>query len=165
VKQLVLIILFLFASLISYGQESDPRDFYLHIVKVIEANKDDIIQVNAEKYGCVGSSIKWNALISSKPSNFYKIDFYSEKLRDTRDISSGYQNVLDTSFVVTKTYLLTLLKQEEKDLRTRPVLIEASYKFIIKQEDTKKEFLIRKGEGLYYLLRFNKSWISYFSKK
>jgi hypothetical protein len=94
-----------------------------------------------------------------------KVDYYHQKLKDLNKPLSEYETVLDTTFTVERNILKKNLYDEIKGINSKRVLVEASYKITLNQKSSNKEFKFRRGEVLYYLLRYNKSYESYYRRK
>ena len=163
-KKIGFILLILFTGQFSKGQELPDKDFYLHFGKAISTIKSDSITLTLIEYGCLGSQINWSANIKSI-GNLIKVDFYTQKSRDITNPSAKLETMLDTSFTVERNMLKKNLEAEITKIKTRPVFIETSFKNSLNHGNSKKEFTFRRGEGLYYLLRYNKTYESYFASK
>lgn len=162
-KNVSTIILLLITGQFSQGQGLTAKDFYHHLGKAITAISSDSIILTTVEYGCLGSQITWRAQI--KPiGDMIKVDFYSQRSKDITKPSAELVMVLDTTFTVEKSIIRKKLREEITEVKSRPIFIEASFEISILQGTSAKEFLFRRGEGLYYLLRFNKSWTTYFTK-
>lgn len=162
-KKIGFILLLLFAGQFSQGQELLAKEFYLHLGKAISTIKSDSVKLTVIDYGCLGSQINWSAKIKNI-GNLTRVSFYSQKIKDTATISSELETVLDTTFTVETSILKKNLKAEIMQIKSRPVFIEGSFKIILNKANLNREFAFRRGEGLYYLLRYNKTWESYFRK-
>jgi hypothetical protein len=57
--------------------------------------------------------------------------------------------------------LLDNLESEIKYLKDHLVISYSTTEYLIQQGDTKRKFKLEKGQGLYYWLRYNKSWTAY----
>ena len=163
-KKIGFIILLLCTGQFSIGQELPAKDFYLHLGRAISIIKSDSISLTAIEYGCLGSQINWSANIKSI-GNLIKVDFYSQRSKDRTKPSAEFETMLITSFTVERSILKKNLEAEITKIKTRPIFIEAGFKISINQGNSKKEFTFRRGEGLYYLLRFNKTYESYFASR
>ena len=163
-KKIGFILFLLFTGQFSKGKELPAKDFYLHFSKAISTIKSDLITLTVIEYGCLGSQINWSANIKSI-GNLIKVDFYAQKSRDLTNPSAKLETILDTSFTVKKNTLKKDLEAEITKIKTRPVIIEASFKILVSQGNSKKEFTFRRGEGLYYLLRCNKTYETYFASR
>ena len=163
-KKIGFIILLLCTGQFSKGQELPAKDFYLHLGRAISIIKSDSISLTAIEYGCLGSQINWSANIKSIGS-LIKVDFYSQRSKDRTKPSAEFETMLITSFTVERSILKKNLEAEITKIKTRPIFIEAGFKISINQGNSKKEFTFRRGEGLYYLLRFNKTYESYFASR
>ena len=148
----------------SKGQEPPAKDFYLHFGKVISTIKSDSITLTKVKYGCLGGQINWSTNIKSI-GNSIKVDFYSQRSKDRTKPSAELETMLITCFTVERKILKKNLEAEITKIKTRPVFIEAGFKFSLNQGNLKKEFTFRRGEGLYYLLRHNQIYESYFASR
>ena len=163
-KKIVFILLLLCTGQFSIGQELPAKDFYLHFGKVISTIKSDSISLTAIEYGCLGSQINWSANIKSI-GKLIKIDFYSQRSMDRTKPSAELETMLITSFTIERSILKKNLEAEITKIKTRPIFIEAGFKISINQGNSKKEFTFKRGEGLYYLLRYNKTYESYFASR
>ena len=161
-KTICLLILLFCIAQFSKGQEPQAKDFYQYLTKEIDINSGSII-LKTINYGCLGSKTSWTAKIKSV-GEFVRIDFY-KGLNNTANSSDKLNMLLDTSFTVKKSILKENLKAEINDVKLRPVFIEASFNILLNDGDSEKEFRFRRGEGLYYLLRYNKKWNTYFAIK
>jgi hypothetical protein len=163
-KQIALILLVLFSRQSSQGQEPSAKDFYIHLGNVISTTQSDSITMTVIEYGCLGSQINSSAKIKNR-GNVIDVEFYHQRPKDRTKISSEYETVLDTSYTVEKSVFNNNLKTEINSIKTRPVFIQASFKIALNQGNSNKEFTFQRGEGLYYLLRFNRTWESRFNIK
>ena len=163
-RKISLIILLLCTVQFSKGQEPQAKDFYVNLGKDIETLDSDSIILTTINYGCLGSKVNWSAKFKMI-DNMVRIDFYSERPKDRTKILSELETVLDTTFTVEKSVFKKNFEAEITEIKSRPVLIEANFKISLNQGASIKEFTFRRGEGLYYLLRFNKTWTTYFAKK
>jgi hypothetical protein len=163
-KQITFILLILFTGQSSQGQELPAKYFYTHLGNIISTTQPDSITLIVTEYGCLGSQINSSAKIKNK-GNVIEVDFYYQRPKDRTKISSEYETLLDTSYTVEKSVFKNNLKAEINSIETRPIFIEASFKIALIQGNSNEEFRFRRGEGLYYLLRFNRTWESRFNRK
>lgn len=160
--RLLFFIAFVFSATLSFGQKGNEENFYTFLQTQIKTavTKHDTIAIVEETKACFGST--WKAVL--KPQNNYTtITFYVDKsVGNITDTSTSFvQTIIDTSFsVVTKT-LLTNLESEVKYLKNNFVISHTTQEYVIEQADIKRRFRLEKGQGLYYWLRFNKSWTEY----
>jgi hypothetical protein len=160
-KTICLLILLFCIAQFSKGQEPQAKDFYQNLAKAIDIDSGSIT-LKTINYGCLGSKTSWTVKIKSI-GEVVRIDFYKE-LKNTAN-SFDKLDILDTSFTVKKSVLKENLKAEINEIKTRPVFIEASFNILLNYGDSEKEFRFRRGEGLYYLFRYNKKWNTYFAIK
>ena len=162
-KKIGFILLLIFTGQFSNGQELPAKEFYLHLGKIIPTIKSDSVKLTVIDYGCLGSQINWSAKIKNI-GNLTRVSFYSQRPKDRTNPSSELETLLDTTFTVETSILKKNMEEEITQIKSRPVFIEASFKIILNQGNLNKEFAFRRGEGLYYLLRYNKTWESYFHR-
>ena len=163
-RKISLIILLLCTVQFSKGQEPQAKDFYVNLGKDIETLDSASIILTTINYGCLGSKVNWSAKFKMI-DNLVRIDFYSERPKDRTNLLSELETVLDTTITVEKSVLKKNFEAEITEIKSRPVWLEANFKISLNQGTSMKEFTFRRGEGLYYLLRFNKTWTTYFAKK
>ncbi|MEJ7694664.1 hypothetical protein [Daejeonella sp.] len=163
-KRIAFVFLLLFTGQFSQGQELPAKDFYLHLEKVIPTIKSHSIALTVINYGCLGSQTKWSAKFTNI-GNLIRVDFFSQTPKDRMNPSSELKTLLDTTFTVERRILQQDLESEITKIKTRPVFIEANFKISLDQGTSNKEFTFRRGEGLYYLLRYNKTLESYFASR
>ncbi len=163
-KKICFIFFLLCAWQFSQGQDLTAKDFYQHLGKVLPTNQSDSIILEVTEYGCLGSQINYAVKIKES-DGLITVDFYSQRLKERLALSSKLETVLDTTFTIERSILKKNLEAEITQIKSRPVFIEASFKIILNQGNSSKEFTLRRGEGLCYLLRFNKSYESYFTRR
>lgn len=163
-KKIGFIIILLCISYFSKAQELAAKDFYLHLEKAISSI--DSITLTITNYGCLGSQSNMKAKIE-KTDNLLKISFYRQRGNSWANSLTNLETelILDTTFTVEKSIFKKNLSAEIIEIQSRPVLIEANFTISIAQGNSSKEFTFRRGEGLYYMLRYNKTWALYFAKK
>lgn len=164
--RLFLIIGFVFTVMLSYGQKANEKDFYTFLqiqIKEAVTNQDSVVIVEETK-ACFGST--WKAVL--KPQiNSTTVTFYVDKIVGTiTDTSTSlFQTIVDTSFSLQTKELLDNLESEIKYLKTHLVISYTTQEYLIQQGDIKRGFKLEKGQGLYYWLRFNKSWTAYLADR
>jgi hypothetical protein len=162
-KKILTIILLSLANF-SNAQEQKAKEFYNYLEKTIPTTKSDSITLTIVEYGCLGSKINSSAKITNI-GKLIKVDFYHQKPKNVNNPLSEYETVLDTIFTVEKNIFKKNLQDEIRGINSKRVLVEASFKISLNQKSSNKEFKFRRGEGLYYLLRYNKSYESYYRIK
>jgi hypothetical protein len=164
--RLFLPIAFIFSVTLSYGQKAKAKDFYNFLqtqIRKATAKQDTIIIVEESK-ACFGST--WKAVL--KPQNNYTtITFYVDKsIGDITDTSTSLlKTIVDTSFSVQTQTLLENLEGEIKYLKNHLVVSYTTQEYFVEQGDVKRKFKLKKGQGVYYWLRFNKSWTQYLADR
>lgn len=160
--RLLLLIAFVSTVTSSFGQKETEKDFYTFLqtqIKTVTTKQDTIVIVEETK-ACFGST--WKAVL--KPQNNYTtVTFYVDKsVKDITDTSTSLlQTEVDTSFTVLTKTLIDNLASEIKYLKNNLVISHTTQQYLVEQGDIKKRFKLEKGQGLYYWLRFNKSWTAY----
>ena len=160
--RLSLLVVFVFVVKLSFGQNENEKDFYTFLqsqIKVATIKQDTIIIVEETK-ACFGST--WKAVLKPQ-SNYTTVTFYVNKIvGDISDTSMGLlETIIDTSFSVQTKTLLENFEIEMKYLKNNLVVSYTTQEYFVKQGDIKRRFKLGKGQGLYYWLRFNKSWTQY----
>ena len=157
-----LIIAFLFSVTLSFGQKENEKDFYTFLQTQIKKaiTKQDSVVIIEETKACFGST--WKAVLKSQ-NNYTTVTFYVDKIVGTvNDTSTSFfQTIVDTSFSLQTKALLDNLDSEIKYLKNHLLISYTTTEYVIQQGATKRGFKLEKGQGLYYLLRFNKSWTAY----
>lgn len=155
-KKLLFVLFLIFSVLITAkAQNSSVIEFYTYLNTILENDKNKTIELLMNNYGCLGSNIYSEAKLIQKKSKI-EIQYYSL----IQDLNSKdlFEKKLDTTFVVSKKALIQNFKNEMKLFDSRVVYLEATYKFIVKTANSESEFMLIKADGLYYLLRFNKTF-------
>ena len=164
--RLFLIIAFVFSVTLSFGQKENEKDFYTFLQSQIKEaiTKQDTVVIIEKTKACFGST--WKAVLKPQ-SNYTTITFYVDKVVGTiTDTSTSlFQTIVDTSFSLQTKSLLDNLESEIKYLSNHLVISYTTTEYLIQQDDTKREFKLEKGQGLYYWLRFNKSWAAYLADR
>lgn len=153
---------FAFLITASYAQKEIEIDFYTFLQAQIKeaVNNQDSVIINEETKACFGST--WKAVL--KPKNKYTtITFYVDRIAGTITDTSGnlFRIIADTSFTLQTMALLDNLDSEVTYLKNNLVISYTTTEYIIQQAGNKRKFKLEKGQGLYYWLRFNKSWTEY----
>lgn len=164
--RLFLIIAFVFSVTLSFGQKENEKDFYTFLqtqIKEAVTNQDSVVIIEETK-ACFGST--WKAVLKSQ-NNYTTVTFYIDKIIGTvNDTSTSlFQTIVDTSFSLQTKALLDNLDSEIKYLKNHLVISHATTEYLIQQGDTKRGFKLEKGQGLYYWLRYNKSWTAYLADR
>ncbi len=161
-KKLILILLFI--AHFSNAQEPKAEEFYSYLEKIIPTVESDSITLTIVQYDCLGSQFNSSAKITNI-GKLIKVDYYHQKPKDVNKLLSEYETVLDTTFTVERNILKKNLHDEITGINSKRILVEASFKITLNQKSSTKDFKFRRGEGLYYLLRYNKSYESYYRRK
>lgn len=155
-------ILFLSFTACSFAQSDSEQKFYTSLQKAIRtaALKGDSVEVTETSKVCFGSS--WKAVIQPKRDSS-TVTFYADRVSGTLSDSTIPQisTMEDTSFSLPTATLLRNLEREKQYLQTNMVISYNSIHYLVQQGKTARQYTLEKGQGLYYLLRFNKSWSSY----
>ena len=162
----ILIVLLIFIAHFSNAQEPQAKEFYNYLEKNIPTIESDSITLTIVQYDCLGGQFNSSAKIT-KIGKLIKVNYYHQKPKDiNKPISEiEYEKVLDTTFTVERNILKKNLHDEITGINSKRVLVEASFKITLNQKSSNKEFKFRRGEGLYYLFRYNKSYESYYLRK
>jgi hypothetical protein len=162
----ILILILLFLVHFSNAQEPKAKEFYNYLEKNIPTIESDSITLTIVDYGCLGSQSNSSAKITNI-GKLIKVSYYHQRPKDiNKPISEfEYETVLDTTFTVERNILKKNLLQEITEIKSRPIYIEANFEITFNQKSSNKEFKFRRGDGLYYLLRYNKNMESYFRRK
>jgi hypothetical protein len=160
--RLLFFIAFVFSATLSFGQKRNEDNFYTFLQTQIKTavTKHDTIVIAEETKVCLGST--WKAVLKPK-NNYTTITFYVDKnVGSIMDTSTSFiQTIVDTSFSVVTNTLLENLESEIKYLKNNLVISYTTQEYVFEQGDIKRRFKLEKGQGLYYWLRFNKSWKEY----
>lgn len=155
----------IFLSVISVsakGQEPNAVAFYKEFAKFLPATKADSITLKVINYGCLGSQIIWNVKLK-KADNAISVEFYSPPPRNLDVFIVDNRMKLDTSYLLAAEVLKQNLIGEYTDLNSKRFLMEGSYEISLLRRGVNKRFeFFRRGEGLYYILRFNKTYEEFF---
>lgn len=164
--RLFLIILFVFSATLSFGQKENEKDFYTFLQTQIKeaVTKQDSIVIIEETKACFGST--WKAILKPK-GNFTTVTFYVNKMMESfADTSTNIlQTIVDTSFTLQTKMLLDNLENEIKYLINHIVISYTTTEYLIQKDGKKRKFKLEKGQGLYYWLRYNKSWMAYLADR
>ena len=160
------IISFIFSATLSFGQKENEENFYNFLqtqIKTAVTNQDTIVIVEETK-ACFGST--WKAILKPQ-SNYTTVTFYVDKsVGNITDTSTSLlQTIVDTSFSVLTKTLLDNLESEVKYLKSHLVISYTTQEYFVEQGEIKRKFKLEKGQGLYYWLRFNKSWTQYMADR
>lgn len=157
---------FSFSITPSIGQNGSERDFYTYLqTQITQASaKNDTIVIIEETKACFGSA--WKAIIKPE-SDFTTVVFYIDKTAEviTETTTNLYQTIVDTAFTLPTSTLLDNLESEIKNLKSTLLISYTTTEYLIRRGDTKRRFKLEKGQGLYYWLRFNKSWTQYLEER
>jgi hypothetical protein len=166
VMKKVLIVILLFIAHFSNAQEPQAKEFFNYLEKNIPKLESDSITLTIVQYDCLGGQFISSAKITNI-GKLIKVDYYHQKPKDVNKPESEYEyeTVLDTTFTVERNILKKNLHDEITGINSNRILVEASFQIILNQKSSNKEFKFRRGEGLYYLLRYNKSYESYNRRK
>ncbi len=162
-KKLMLLLIVFSFSLTVKGQDDYSDKFYNYLKSTLLKNDSYPINLSIINYGCLGEQTRWNVNLKNKNGNI-EVSFYSEKPTEIRNFTKT-ESHLDTVFNVSKTELVKKIEFEKTDLLSNRVIIEGSYSISINYNESAKEFITRRAEGLFYILRYNKSWKEYFGQK
>lgn len=149
-RKLFLFFIIIFCSLIpSNAQNNSVSKFYFYLNSILENNKLKSAELLITNYGCLGSRID-SEIKFFKKENKIDIEFYSINFKDNL-----IDKKLDTTFTVASNKLIRNFSNEINVFDKRVIFIEGSYKIKVLTENSKKEFELRKVDGLNYLLRYN----------
>lgn len=162
-KKFVFSMLLIFSILSSSNaQNKSFEDFYKYLNDALENKNIKSIDLFQTHYECLGNKSYWDAVLIKK-QNKIEINFFSLVSKDKQNLEVLVRR-LDTAYTISKKELINNLNDEIIKSEGR-IIVEGTYKFIIKTQDYTNEFLIKNAEGLEYLLRYNKSYEAYRKEK
>ena len=164
--RLLLLISFTILATHTFGQTVSERNFYTYLqtkIKEASAKKDTIVIIEETK-ACFGST--WKAVLKPE-GDFTNVVFYIDKANESIEDTTMelFQTVVDTTFSLPTKTLVNNLASEIKYLQDNLVITYSTTEYLIRQKGKEKKFKLDKGQGLYYWLRFNKSWTAYLSER
>ena len=154
--------LFLFLNIVTSlsAQTINTADeFYSYLNSILKSSNKSI-QFVGTNYGCLGSKYNWEAKLK-KDGNKLEIQYISQKPSENDLIVMS----LDTTFVTTKKKLTEKFKTEITAVKSRPVYFEETVKIVVNTDHSKKEFVLKRADGLSFLLRYNMSFEEYYKAK
>jgi hypothetical protein len=152
-------------SILNYSnaQNKSIEGFYMYLNQVLDDKEIESIELFETNYGCLGSKSYWDVTLFKK-ANKIEIKYYSYVAKDIQHLDVLVRR-LDTVFSISKKSIIKKIKNEINKSDSRMVLTEGNFKFIVKTKEYENEFILKKVEGLSYLLRYNKTFEKYFSKR
>lgn len=151
-KKIAFTLFLTFSALFSIkAQNNSVSEFYSFLNNILENNKNHTIELLMTNYGCLGSQIHSEAKLI-KRKNKIEIQYFDLNSKNL------IEKKLDTTFIVSRKKFTQNLKNEINLFDSRVVYLEATYKIIVNTDKSKNEFMLKKADGLYYLLRFNRSY-------
>lgn len=158
-KKLIFIV-FLFVMVSSSAQTSTPKEFYSYLNTVLANKNNKSIQLLGTNYGAMGSKYNWDARFK-KDGKKIEIQYNSQKLNENDSIVMS----LDTTFVTIRKKMIQNFKTEITAAESRPVYFEEIIKVNVKTEHSDKEFILKRADGLSFLLRYDLSFEEYYKQK
>jgi hypothetical protein len=161
-KKLILtLFLILCISVISRAQTiASTNEFYTYLNSVLKDKNNTFIQLLGTNYGAMGSKFSWEAKFKKNKKNI-EIQYNSQKPSEDDSIVM----TLDTTFVTTQKKLIENFKTEITAVESRPVYFEEIVKVVLTTEHSNKEFILKRADGLFFLLRYEKSFEEYYKEK
>ncbi len=152
-------------TVVTNAQEPKAVAFYSEFTKRLPASKADSITLKVINYGCLGSKIIWNVKLK-KVGKLISVAFYSPPPRNLDVFPVDDRMKLDTSFMVETDVLKQNLIGEFEPSKSKRFIMEGSFGISLVQRNVNKEFKnFKRGEGLYYILRFNKTYEDFFRRR
>lgn len=152
-------------SVLGKAQEPNAITFYTEFAKFIPSTNADSVTLKVINCGCLGSKIIWTVKLK-KVDKLISVAFYSPPPRNWGDTNIDNHLRLDTTFLVDRHILKQNLMEEFAPSKSKRFLMEGSFDISIVRRNVNKEFKnFKRGEGLYYILRFNKTYEDFFRRK
>lgn len=161
-KKLILtLFLILCIGLTSRAQTiANTSEFYTYLNTILKDKNNTSIELSGTNYGGMGSKFNWEARLQK---NGKKIEIQYSSQKPSEDDSMIM--TLDTTFATTGKKMIEKFKTEITAVESRPVYFEETVKIIVKTADSNKEFLLKRADGLPFLLRYDRSFEEYYKGK
>ena len=157
-KRLIFTLTLMICTLTVRGQKNNGNDFYSSFKTFLTNNNS--IELSSTEYLCLGDQNNWKVSLNDNGDKT-DIRFYSKKT-NSESISNKSEFYLDTIYTVSKKELIQKIESEKKEIENRLILIETSHNISLKTNRMTKELVTIKMSGLYYILRYNKTYETYF---
>ena len=158
-NRLFILSLLFFLSMHLFGQSTSEQSFYTYLqtqLKQALVSGDSIIVTENSRAGNI-----WKAVIKQNNTECI-ITFLSDKFfNNSSPDSFPVYTTVDTSFIIPTKTLLNNFEIEKMYLKNKLIISYTSQDFSVNRKKINKRFHLQKGQGLYYWLRFNKSWEDY----
>lgn len=165
VNRIGIAILLSVVSVSAKAQEPNAVTFYTEFAKLIPSTNADSVTLKVTNYGCLGSKIIWTVKLK-KVGKLISVAFYSPPPRNLDVFTVDDSMKLDTSYMLPAEVLKRNLIGEYTDRNSKRFLMEGSFEISLLRRGVSKRFeLFRRGEGLLYILRFNKTYEEFFRLK
>jgi len=160
-KKLILTLFLILCSVTSRAQTiANANEFYTYLNSVLKDKNNTSIQLLGTNYGAMGSKFGWEAKFKKNKKNI-EIQYNSQKPSEDDSIVM----TLDTTFVTTQKKLIENFKTEITAVESRPVYFEEIVKVGVTTEYSNKEFILKRADGLSFLLRYDKSFEEYYKER
>lgn len=160
-KLIFTVFLFLIGAIASTAQTNNSAtEFYSYLNTILKSKNNKSIQLSGTNYGAMGSKFSWESKFK-KNGKKIEIQYSSQKPSEDDLIVM----TLDTTFVTTGKKMIQNFKTEITAIESRPVYFEETVKIIVKTDNSNKEFILKKADGLSFLLRYDMSFEGYYNEK
>ncbi|MBF4471858.1 hypothetical protein [Flavobacterium sp. HJJ] len=160
-KLIFTVFLFLCVTISSTAQTNNSAtEFYFYLNSILKNKNNKSIQLSGTNYGAIGSKFIWEAKFQ-KNGKKVEIQYSSQKPSEDDSIIMTH----DTTFVTYGKQMIQNFKTEITAIESRPVYFEETVKIIVKTADSNKEFIVKRADGLPFLLRYNRSFEEYYKGK
>lgn len=160
-KMILPLVLLLCVAFPSTAQTSNTaNEYYSYLNSILKNKNNTSIELSGTNYGGMGSKFNWEARLQ-KNGKKIEIQYSSQKPSEDDSIIM----TLDTTFATTGKKMIEKFKTEITAVESRPVYFEETVKIIVKTADSNKEFLLKRADGLPFLLRYDRSFEEYYKGK
>ena len=160
-KMILPLVLLLCGVFSSTAQTTNTaNEYYSYLNNILKNKNNTSIELSGTNYGGMGSKFNWEARLQ-KNGKKIEIQYSSQKPSEDDSIIM----TLDTTFVTTGKKMIEKFKTEITAVESRPVYFEETVKIIVKTADSNKEFILKRAEGLPFLLRYDRSFEEYYKGK
>lgn len=159
--------LFLFLSVVisSNAQKSSTaKEFYSYLNSIIKNKKIKSIQLLGINYGALGIKFNWETNLK-KNGKQVEIEYKSQQPNEDSESSDLIVMGLDTTFVTTQKKIIQNFETETTAMDSRPVYFEEKVKIVVNTEQSNKEFVLKRIDGLSFLLRYDLPFEEYYKQK
>jgi hypothetical protein len=140
------------------------NEFYTYLNSVLKDKNNKSIQLSGINYGAMGSKFNWEAILKNDGKKI-EIQYKNQKPVEDNEKSDEIVLSLDTTFVTPRKKLIQNFKTEITAVESRPVYFEEIVKVVVTTEHSNKEFILKRADGLSFLLRYDKSFEEYYKER